>query len=199
LNKTLARLEWRVAVCASETAVGRASCRREYAMLKISRNKALLEWDEPGTPHRYWMKRMSWKDWLKLTVPDFAKYFLFMTGIWVIGILIFHKHNLIEMLALSAISAMVIIATNIFIVFKNPVHISLRENDIERFGVNGKAHVAYKDIQHCTLRDYDFDGITAHALEVLMTDGNTVIFEVAPWVSYNDIRSVFHVKEIVVN
>ncbi len=168
-------------------------------MARISRNKALLEWNEPGISQRYLVKRLSWKLWLKLALPDFVKSFLLTAGLLIIDTLIFHKLNLIEIFALSVLGAIVIIAPNIFLMFKPQVHISLRENDIERFGVDGAAHIAYKDIQRCTLSVYDLAGTTVRALEVLMIDGNTVIFEIAPSISYSDVRSVLHDKEIEVN
>ncbi len=91
------------------------------------------------------------------------------------------------------------IVPDIYTMFRNPVHISLRENDIERFGIGGAVHIGYKDIQRCTLRAQGFDGTTACGLEILMHDGNTVIFEIAPSISYHDIRTVLHDKGIEVN
>jgi hypothetical protein len=81
----------------------------------------------------------------------------------------------------------------------NPVHISLRENDIQRSAMNGTAALDYKDIQRCTFKDYNFGGTTARVLEVSLTNGSLAEFEIAASISSNEIRTVLQDKRVIIS
>ena len=161
-----------------------------------SSNKVLLEWSEPGTSRRFLLKQIQPRHWLRIIASDFAKWFLGIVAIMVVGTLIFHKLNLIQILAYSALCALPMAAIDIFATVVNPVHISLRENFIVRHGVNGAHRVDYQDVQQCTLRARDFDGTTARGLEIVLRGGNAVILEIAPSISTSAIRSILRDKGI---
>lgn len=120
------------------------------------------------------------------------------SGLMLVGTLIFQKLNLIQILAYSALCALPMVAVDVFTMLVNPVHISLRENFIVRHGVNGAHRIDYQDVQQCTLRARDFDGTTAHGLEIVLRDGNAVILEIAPSISTSAIQSILRDKGIEV-